>query len=243
MYAVYRRPFIVPYAQCDCNEKLKLSAALKEAQQVSMEHCDQLGIGNRYLLSLNMVFLLAKIHIDITHMPRGGETLAIETVPYLPVRAIYPRVTTLYGEKEEPLMRIDSRWTLVNTQTDRILRRPPEGLPLPFTPTPQDFSDVKIAAPASLQPLEQVRVRYCNLDSNHHLNNGEYADLVCNCLEQELLEGWETAAFTILYHHEAKLGQTICLEGARQENIRYIRGTLDQGPCFESEVILQKRRE
>ena len=47
----------IEYSYCDWSNAMKLSYLLGEAQEVSMEHCDALGIGGDYFMSIHKAFL------------------------------------------------------------------------------------------------------------------------------------------------------------------------------------------
>ena len=134
---------------------------------------------------------------------------------------------------------VDSRWMLVDLESRRIVRRPPEGLPLPFPEIQglQDFKFPKLAEEEFL-PAGRVRVRYSMADTNRHLNNAVYADLACNRAEEELMAGKTVKSLTLFYHHEAKFGEEVELAACRKEDTFYLRGRLPGQLCFEAELSL-----
>ena len=68
----FSRDFRVEYSSCDSKNEMKLSYILKKSQEISMEHCDEIGIGRTFLLGINKVFLLAKINLNVINMPKRG---------------------------------------------------------------------------------------------------------------------------------------------------------------------------
>ena len=239
MNRCYEKNLLVEYSYCDPHNRMTLTYLLKEAQQISMEHCDRIGLGKQHLLELNKVFLLAKLRVRVHRMPLGGELVTIKTLPYMPVRLQYPRFTELYDRDGKLLVEIDSRWILVDTVTRRIVRRPPPELPLEF-PSLDTLEDWKPERPESLVPIGQEKVRYSMTDSNGHLNNAVYADLACNQAEEALVAGSPVRRFTIFYHHEALYGQTVALSAAREGNAYFLTGALPDGLCFESKLELEE---
>lgn len=49
---VFEKETCVQYSYCDSFNRMTLSYLLKEAQEISMQHCDQLGLSNAFLASL-----------------------------------------------------------------------------------------------------------------------------------------------------------------------------------------------
>lgn len=238
--ALFEKELRVQYSYCDWRNQMPLSYLLKEAQEISMQHCDQLGIGSAALRKRNMVFLLSKIQVTVARMPVGGETVRVRTVPYLPVRLQYPRFTFFYDAQGALLAQVDSRWVLVETDTRKIFRRPPAGLSLPFPESPP-LEEIKLPRTQELLERETIRVRYAQTDVNGHLNNASYADLVCNCLEEHFYEQKQVGRFSIAYHHEALRGEEITLLQGEEGGLCSVKGMLPSGPCFESAVTFSPR--
>ena len=235
MTQIYEKDLLVQYGHCDVFDRMKLSYILKEAQQLRMEHCDLLGIGSYYLKSLNMVFLLAKLKVTIHALPKGGQKLHLVTCPTLPARAQYMRFTHMRLLDGTPMVDVDSRWVLVDTNTHKIFRKVPEQLELPFPP-PDRIDDFRMPRLNDYAPAGDFRVQYSNLDSNQHMNNAEYADVVANLLSDQLMQGKPVRELEFYYHNEATLGEKISLFTCQQDDTFFVRGMLDNTMCFESIV-------
>lgn len=231
----FSRDFRVEYSSCDSKNEMKLSYILKKSQEISMEHCDEIGIGRTFLLGINKVFLLAKINLNVINMPKGGDRLKIETIPYFPERLQYQRLNRFYNEHGELMIDVDSRWILVDTQSGRITRNIPDEFPKDAFNVHQGLEDFRIHKVDEMKFAERVKVRYSLTDTNHHLNNAAYADIICNCVEDRLVSG-SIDAFSIIYHHEAKFSQSVDLYKGCQNDIIYIKGTVDNASCFESSL-------
>ena len=59
------------------------------------------------------------------------------------------------------------------------------------------------------------QVKYSDLDSNSHVNNAVYADIVCDTLPLDWLVEREIKKFGIMYQKEALAGQVIELDTAQ----------------------------
>ncbi len=227
----------IEYSYCDWSNAMKLSYLLGEAQEVSMEHCDALGIGGDYFMSFHKAFLLAKLRGRIWRMPRGGEEVIITTQPNMPVRSQYRRITRILDVEENVLVELDSRWILVDMDTKRIVRRLPEGIKAPFVEL-TELEDFRSSLPDQMTETERVRVRYNMVDINRHLNNAIYGDLISNLLEDRLFGGETIGELALFYHREAKMGDELVLYTAEEGQRFHVRGEIEGNCCFEASVTL-----
>ena len=121
----YTEQFRVMDCDCDMNHRLTAGAFLRLAQQISTDQCESIGMNDDFYRQNHAVFLLAKQALQVDRVPRGGEVLTLVTMPEQCKRAVFKRVTEARDEKGERVALLDSRWVLVDTDTRRILRRPP----------------------------------------------------------------------------------------------------------------------
>lgn len=233
----YKIQHDVMQAYCDHRGEARLSYFLAMAQQISMAHCDSAGIGDAFFRTRGMAFLMAKLRLEIERTPLGGERLELFTEPNLPTKAQYRRRTTFFAGGSV-IARMDARWVLVDTASRKLLRRVPQGLELPFLDA-EELPDFRPSMPDNLTLRETATVRYSMIDVNGHLNNTVYADLICNMLERELLGDKRLRTVEIFYHHEAMPGAGIDLWLAEQNDNFYIRGTVENSPCFEAQGTLE----
>lgn len=227
----------VDYTQGDLNGRMKPGSVLRAVQQISMEHCDDLGFTVPVMMERNRVFVLIKLLIDVERMPMEGETVRLTTYAYAPKRLAYQRVTKLESPDGEPLVTVDARWTMVDTATWRITRAVEEDLVAQMLPV-QDFDDIRMPKIEFTGERPEVRVRYTMLDTNKHVNNAVYADWVQDALEPELLGGAQIRRMSLLYHREARPGDIVRILHASDNNTHYLRGEHKGGNCFESVVEL-----
>ena len=238
----YAKDYLVPYSYCDLKGRMTLCAILKEAQQISMEHCDHLGMGSSFMQKVNRAFLLAKIAVSVNRMPQGGERVTLITVPYMPVRAQYKRDTQVLDQNGNILVAINSIWILVDLSTRKIMAHKPEDMPIEQFYNIQKVDDIRFPKNAQLEKQETVKVRFCHLDNNNHVNNAVYADMVLNALEDQLMEDKHLKKFSIIYHNEAVYHDQIDLM-IQKGPVNLVRGMVGSSHCFDSMVEFQEDGE
>jgi len=235
--------FKVEYSSCDVKNEMNLSYILKKSQEISMQHCDEMEIGTDFLSTVNKVFLLAKMKVTVFQMPKGGDILKIKTIPYLPERLQFQRINRFYNDNDKLMIDVDSRWILVDTTTGRISRDIPKKFVdcMAFN-APKHPEDFKIKKYDDMNFVESIKVRYSQIDTNNHLNNAAYADIICNCAEKNLTDK-SIKDFSIVYHHEAKYSKIINLYTTHKDDMLYVKGILeDGGLCFESSLTLKQNK-
>ena len=225
----------VGYTQGDINARMKPSNILREAQQIALEHCAELGFDSAAMMAHKRMFVLAKLRMDVQRMPLQGEWVKVRTCAHAPKRLVYQRVTTFETAEGEVLVTVDSRWTMLDTQTWRITRETLPELEEKMLPV-QEFEDIRIPAMEYTDEKPSVNVRYTMLDINHHVNNAVYADWVQDALEAEMLGGQQVKSMQLLYHREAKAGSVVRIYHALADGVHYLRGEHDGGYCFDASV-------
>lgn len=242
----YQKTIRVQQFQCDLRDRMKPSALMAQCQEISTDHCTALGLTRRSYRETNTAFLLAKASLELYRDIQVEETLTLTTTSSGPHRAVYSRYTTLHNGRGELAAAMDTRWVLVDLESRRILRTPPQELHFPFVEQPQlpqhSFSIPKLQTP-QLQSREQVT--YSRTDCNGHLNNTVYADLICDLLPLEELCSRRLKRLQIHYHNEARLGQWVDLAleahpGEGEQTAYCCCGVREDGKkCFEALAVLE----
>ena len=164
----FEQDFIVGQYECDCNGRMKAGALMAQSQAISTNHCNELGLTIDVYRRTHTVFLLAKASLEIYHDIKVGDKLRVVTRPSGPKRAIYNRYTSFINEQGIEVAAQDSKWVLVDTDTRKILRDPPEDLDFPFRIQEIPEQDLSIPKVRDAQQTAVERVTYSRTDDNGH---------------------------------------------------------------------------
>lgn len=226
---------IVKQNEGDLNGRLKLSDLLRYVQQISTDHCTALGVGEAEYKQSHSGFLLAKTSVEVYDDMKVGDLLRIVTHPGKAIKAVYPRYTEIFNEEGKLAASVDARWILVNPESRRIYRHQPENLPLHFgNDSVPAHSSLSIPKEKEAEIVGEETIRYSRLDINHHLNNTEYADIICDWLPSEWVCEKPIHKLVIHYHHEVKLGERIQVLRKQLEEGWYLCGCLMEKKAFEA---------
>lgn len=243
---VYTTQVRANYYDCDTENRLKISAAMKYMQQTSSEQLEVLGCSVEKLYDEGMVFLLSKMCIRIHRMPVCSEKLMVGTSPVTPRGARFVREFTMETPQGERLLSAMSLWLLVHPDSRKIVR--PKHFPyaLDFEPPRLEtiIDDVPFPrAEAAGEPVLSVPVRYSQMDVNRHVNNTVYADFVYDALPYDELVGRGLETLVIGFQNEAKWGDVIDISmSACDDGAYHLTGLHGGAPCFEALAMLNKNK-
>ncbi len=206
----FSETFCVTDSEGDCMRRMTPGAVLRRAQQVSTDHCTALGLDAAFYARTHTAFLMAKMVLEFYAPIRIGDKVTATTRPSEPVRATYHRTNAFTLEDGTLACLMDSRWVLVDTDTRRILRHPPEALRLFFHLPPSGELDLKVDRGAA-EPVGTERASYTRCDSNRHMNNTYYADIVCDHVPVEMLEQRPVQRLAVNFHNEVPMGSSFTL--------------------------------
>ena len=165
----YTQKFTVYRTDGDHLGHVKLGALLRYAQQVATAHAEAVGLDDALYRKTHTAYVLAKLALHVTRLPRVDEELTLVTQPERCKRAVNKRITHFYDADGAEVATMDSRWVLIDTEKRMILRKHPEQfddqwaedvpLELPMTPAPCCTRGLRDAGHADrgLLPLRHER--------------------------------------------------------------------------------------
>ncbi len=236
----FEQTIVVKQNEGDLNGRMKLSALLRYVQQISTDHCTEMGVTTEDYQRTHSAFLLAKTSVEMYEEIKVGQTIRLLTHPGNAVKAVYPRYTEIFNEEGRLAASVDARWILVDTESRRIYRHKPEDLQLNFgNETVPMHKDISVPKEKEAEIVGEEIVRYSRLDTNHHLNNTEYADIVCDYMPFELMCEKQVRKLILHYHQEVKLGENVKILRKAREEGWYFCGALGEKKAFEALLRLE----
>lgn len=179
----------VRYSECDCDGKLSFEALLNYFQDCSTFQSEDLDVGLQYMKELNKVWVLSAWQIEVHRYPSLGEKIKIGTLPYEFKSFMGLRNFVMYDEAGAVVAIANSVWTLLDISTNRPTA-PTEKMYEKYVIEPKlemNYASRKIAVPkAGGKRLEPITVKTYNLDTNHHVNNGQYVSIAMGLLPEDL---------------------------------------------------------
>ncbi len=235
----------IRYSETDKNAELTLESLIDYFQDCSTFQTEDGPAGMEYLRQKNLVWVLSSWQIEVLRYPRLCEEVTIGTIPYKLKGFMGLRNFFMDTEGGERLAVANSVWTLCDTV---------KGLPSRITPEildaypveerlPMNYADRKITLPenAEVIPAEEIVVRRHHLDTNNHVNNGQYIRMAIDCLGDR---GIRVSSMRAEYKKQARLGEVLFPEVMKVSNEGQIAYTIclrdeSQNPVCNVELITQ----
>ncbi len=220
MQPIYRQNFTVDDLAVDCFGRLKPAMLLYYLQEVAGSHFSLLEDKNTPLSRKGLFWAVSRHRVEITRLPRLGETVTVETWPMPTTRVAYPRAMAMYDAQGQLLAQAVSLWVLMDRDTRAMVLPGKSGVTVNGITRGTELEMPKSFLPKELTHTADRAVTYSLLDGNGHMNNTRYLDWVEDLLPSAYHSAHPVAAFTVCYHAEAQEGQQICLHwGLSEEGI------------------------
>lgn len=197
----------IRYSETDLEQKLTLVSLVDYFQDCSTFQSEACGRGISYLREQQRVWMVLSWQIEILRRPSLGEKVTARTWPY-GFKAFYGyRNFALLDEAGNYLAKANSIWVLMDTVTGKPCKVLPEYIVGYEVEEKLDmeYGSRKIRIPEEQVRMEGFSVCRHHLDSNLHVNNGQYIDMA----QEYLPTGFEPAKLLVEYRRQAHLGDVI----------------------------------
>ncbi len=208
---MYRFAGRIRYSELDREGKLSLESLLDYFQDCSTFHSEDIGVGFKFLQERHLAWVMSAWQIVVERYPALGERVLIGTAPYDFKGFIGWRNFLMEEENGERLAYANTVWTLMDMEHMRPAKVPDElnAAYVLEEKLEMDYAPRKIALPQiEGERREKVEVRQHHLDTNHHVNNGQYIRIAMEYLP----EGFAIRQMRAEYKKQALLGDVIVPE-------------------------------
>ena len=212
----------VLFSQINQDGYLPIEKIVDYFQDVATAQSEELGVGMHYLNKINRAWLLSSWQVEVKRYPVLGEDILVQTWPHAFKGFLGYRNARLCTTEGEELAIANAIWTYVDTEVMHPARLTDDiyGAYTLEEKIPMDYASRKITVPAEseIKQLEPVVIKQHHLDTNHHVNNGQYIVLAADCLPEHAIVNKLRAE----YKDEAVLGDVIYPKEIVLDNKRYI---------------------
>lgn len=197
----------IRYSEVGSDTRLCLISLLDYFQDCSTFQSEDLGLGIDYLKEHHMVWLMSSWQIDVLRYASLGERVTVGTVPYEIKGCFGHRNFYMAGQDTEMLAKANTLWTLVDTRT-MSPTKPTQKMLDSYTIEPKlemEYLPRKLKFTGEALRYEAVEVKKHHLDSNFHVNNGQYVAIACDYLP----ENFAVRRMRASYHKSAVLNDAM----------------------------------
>ena len=205
---MYRFSSRIRYSEVDSEGKLTLESLLNYFQDCSTFQSEDLGVGVGYLSERKIAWILSAWQIVVRRYPKLCETVSVGTIPYDIKNFVGYRNFLMETGDGERLAYANTMWMLMDMENMKPVRATREMLEAYELGErlEMDYAPRKIVLPCKAGTgQETVEIKHHHLDTNHHVNNGQYVQIAMEYLP----EGYEIRQMRAEYKKQALLGDKI----------------------------------
>ena len=210
----------VGFSQVDTNRVMKIEELTAVFQDVTCFQGEELGVGFEYLEPMKKAWVLNAWQIDVKRFPKFNEKITVATFPTTFKSFIGNRNFFVKDEAGEMIVVANSVWTFMDMEKlrpSKVDEKFYEVYPLE-EPLDMEYLPRKIDLPDSeewkITKKEALKIREYHLDSNMHVNNGQYVQIASGFLKR----GIPYNRLRVEYRKQAMLGDAVIPVVYEKEN-------------------------
>lgn len=205
--AVYEFHTRVSYDDIGEDRSLTLRGAMSMMQEAAIIHSDMIGYSINDVQRTHVIWMLIQWRIRMIGKAFWNDRVIVKTWPRTMERATSERDFKIVDEAGKTVAIGESFWVLVNADTGRIARIPPEILRA-YDLTAESVFEDEFCEPrfeAGGLTASGVVLRR-DIDTNHHVNNRVYLDYAAEVLPDGVAE--RSGEVFVRYRKQLLLGQS-----------------------------------
>ncbi|MDR0976141.1 MAG: acyl-[acyl-carrier-protein] thioesterase [Prevotellaceae bacterium] len=207
-------PFVVEPFHADFTGHLTMGVLGNHFLNCAGFHASERGFGMVTLNEANYTWVLSRLAVELTDMPRQYEPFSIWTWVENVYRFFTNRNFALVDSEGRKLGYARSVWAMIDMET----RRPADLMTMHDgriaeyicdEPCPIDKpSRIKVA---STEPMGTMQARYSDIDINHHVNSIRYIEHILDLFPLEVYQTHRIRRFEMAYINESRYGDRLQL--------------------------------
>ena len=209
----------VRYSEVDSNARLTLDGIINYMQDCTNFQSEDLGVGLEFHKEKNLAWILNSWQIVIDEYPKMGENITIGTQSFGYEKMFGHRNFLITKEDGSRVAIANSLWVLMDLKKNRPRIVTPEigDVYGKHKPLEMEYAPRKIKMPENVVKGREFVVQESQLDTNHHVNNGQYVRMEMNQIELP-----KVSELRVEYKKQALLGDMIVPFICRQENKTFV---------------------
>jgi acyl-ACP thioesterase len=207
---IFRIEYQIRNYEVDSRGFLSPLVLLNLLQEAAGTHARLLGLAVSDLHRRGQTWVLSRLHVQLSQLPRAGDTIIVQTWPSARTGLFFCREFEICSAAGERLALATSSWAVIDLTTRRPVRLDANLLPYPLDArraVADDFATLPRMEHAAAQ--QHFVVRRSDLDLNQHVNNVVYAGWVLETVPEELFATHRLEAIELGFRAEAFAGEEV----------------------------------
>ena len=211
---MYSEKFLIGSNEVDPFLDLSIPSLFRLLQAIATTGVASIGAGKEETTDKGYLWVLTRMEVKITKMPRYMDEIELTTYPGRQVGCFYFRHFFAKSSQGEELFRASSSWALLYSSNHKPVMRSPFPHPLVQEKDPKE-----LGTPEKLIPLseacekERRRVTYSMCDLNGHLNNTRYLEIIVDAKDRSFYAKHTPKEILLNFEKEIQEGEevSVCL--------------------------------
>jgi acyl-ACP thioesterase len=214
---VWTESFRVRAYEVDATAKASVPAIANWLQETAGNHATALGWGMDALQARGRTWVLARLHLCLSHVPGWREDVRVTTWPSGVHRLYALREFRVTGPGDRELGIATTGWVLLDLTTRRPVRLPDELDEIAHITPDRVLADpfAKLPEVNGADAARTLVVRLADLDMNRHANNVSVIAWALEALPDEVVLDASLAELEIEFRAEALRGDHILVQTRR----------------------------
>lgn len=218
MESVFTQTYDIKDNMVDCQGYLKPSQILFIAQDMGGRHCKELTLSYDDMAAKGLFWAVSRHRVQITRLPKSGESIRVETWAMPTTAAAYPRSVVAYDEEGKECFRSITLWVIMTLDTRKMIAPSKSGIQVMGITRGLELASPKGLVARNMLNSSPRRVCYTDIDRNGHMNNTRYMEWVDDLFPSTFHREHHLKEFLVCYLAESREGQTLDLHYDIQEN-------------------------
>ena len=239
----YQENYQIQYADCDETGHVKLQALIDIFMHVSNRQLENSQAGSKEMAMKNQGWVVTQYHMDFKRLPVVAEQVKIITKPVGYNRFFeYRDFSLLVYDKE--IIKVQSQWVILDLEKRRIVPADSEVMARFGSPLLKKNPKMRrLRKQDNYEQTRQYRVRYDDLDLNHHMTNSHYFSWMEDMLERAFLNAYEPKSVDIKFDKEVLYGQKVTSSLLINEQTSYHLISQGDQVATIAEITWKKRND
>ena len=206
------------------------ASVMSAFQHIVTEHTNLMGIGFDDVRAIGIKWVIVKLRMEISRMPKYCEEAEISTWTAAPSKLRFGRSFEIRGADGELCVGAYSDWCILSRKDDALVTT--DRLTLPYSEHRADrvcgrYRTPRLTTDENDFCHERV-MRYCDLDLNGHVNNIAYIRAALDCFSAKELSA-PPESFEMAYKLQCYEGETLRLYRRDDGKKTFIEGKKPDG--------------
>ncbi|TAF63264.1 MAG: hypothetical protein EAZ55_14235 [Cytophagales bacterium] len=206
--------YTVGYNEIDCLGNLKITALAQYMQEIAAQNVAPWGLDTHELIEKGYAWVLARLQMEIQHLPKKGDVFEIMTYPKAKDKYFIYRAFEMYNQQKDLIATAYTHWTVIDLKK-RTMIALPDFVKEQMITALEDFKPEKFPKFENITtPLisNTYQVQWYDLDQNMHTNNTIYLKWMVESMPIEVLQQKVLTKLEVMYKAESLWQETLLVD-------------------------------